>query len=137
MSGILGALASGAAPRIAVSNVTITSNTTDPVSASAQYTLNATGDIERFTTLGGTVDIGDWISPKSALKSPYTVRATVTSGALSSGTTGSDLALTGSQTWAVNQVGLGNNSATFTVDIKRGSTILATASITLNANVSP
>lgn len=136
MSGAL-AVVGASQPRIAVSNVTITSNTTDPVSGSAQYTLNTTGDIERFTTLGGTVDIGDWITPKGANKTPYTVRATVTAGALSSGTTGSDLALTSSQTWAVNQVGLGNNSATFTVDIKRGSTIVDTASITLNANVSP
>ena len=56
-------------PRIAVSNVTITSNTTDPVSGSA-HTLNTTGDIERFTTLGGTVDIGDWITPKGANRRP-------------------------------------------------------------------
>lgn len=139
MSGVLAALAGSGGNRLSISGVTVTSNTTSPVQASASYELTNGGDINRVTTLGGTVDIGDWIAPKAAAGSAYECRATVTAGALSSGTTGTWLDLGTTRTWTVNQNGGSSSSATLTIDIGRAgtSTAVVSATIVLNANQAP
>lgn len=139
MSGILGALAGAGGNRLSISGVTVTSNTTSPVQASASYELTNAGDINRITTLGGTVDIGDWVTPKAAAGAAYECRATVTAGALSSGTTGTWLNLATTRTWTVNENGGSSSSATLTIDIGRAglNTAIVSATIVLNANQAP
>lgn len=53
--------------------------------ATASYSLESDGDI---VTAPGPVDIGDWIAPRHAAGGNWEVRATVLSGALSSGVSG-------------------------------------------------
>lgn len=139
MTGILCMMAGLGGPKLQLSGVTITSNTTSPVQASASFELTNAGDVNRVTTLGGTVDIGDWIVPKSAAGSGYECRATVTAGALSSGTTGTWLSLGTTRTWTVNENGGSSSSATLTIDIGRAglSTAIVSATIVLNANQAP
>lgn len=139
MSGILGALAGSGGNRLSISGVSITSNATSPTPSVASYELTSAGDINRGTTQGGTVDIGDWIAPKAAAGAGYECRATVTSGALSSGTTGSWLNLGTTRTWSVVETGSSSSTATITVEIGRAglNTAVVSASITLTANQSP
>lgn len=92
---------------------------------SGGYKLEADGDIMART--GATtvyVDNGDWCVPKSkALGSGYQVRATLNSGSLSTGTTGTWLALTSDREWTVGQY----DTANLTIDIRNaGGTIVAT-----------
>jgi hypothetical protein len=103
--------------------------------ASVSYRLTNTGDIEWLSSIFGTQDIGDWISPKSGAPGSYEVRADLAPGsmALSSGTVGSWLALTSSRTWTVERSFVGVSESTIDVQIRLGGTVLTTARITLYA----
>lgn len=105
--------------------------------AVSTYTLSSTGDINQ-TVNTNTTDIGDWITPKSAAAN-YECFATLSSGTLSSGTTGSWLALTSSRSWTRNQSTNGTSTAVIVVQIRKTgtSTVLDTATITLEANREP
>ena len=48
-----------------------------------------------------SASLGDWVDPKSSAPGDYEIRATVTSGTLSSGTTNTWQALTSSRTWSI------------------------------------
>lgn len=100
-------------------------------SASASYRLTSTGDIEQINTLFGVRDIGDWISPKSGAPGTYEVRADLASGSrpISSGTLGSWLALTSSRTWTLQSSDVGSHEAQIVVQIRQGSTVLTSATI--------
>lgn len=103
-------------------------------SASASFALESDGDIiasEGF----GNVDVGDWISPKASAPGSYEVRATIVSGSLSSGTTGSWLALTSTRTWVVSRSSPGYSSCVLTIEIRLSGTVLDTTTVTLEAEV--
>jgi hypothetical protein len=105
--------------------------------AVSTYTLSSTGDINQ-TKNTTTTDIGDWITPKSAA-SNYECFATLSSGSLSSGTTGSWLALTSSRSWTRNQSTNGTSTAVIVVQIRKigTTTVLDSATITLEATREP
>lgn len=134
MSILLAAFAAMGGDRISLSGVAVSS-----VGAGAQtatYTLESDGDVVTATTPLGSSDIGDWIDPKANAPSDYEVRATLNSGTLSSGTTGSWLALTSNRSWSVAQfVNSGSsNAADLTIEIRKGSgATLASANVTLEA----
>jgi hypothetical protein len=103
---------------------------------SASFTLESDGDIISATTPGGSVDEGDWLNPKASAPSLYEVRATVTSGSLSSGTAGSWLALTSNRTWTRldSSAGDGANVCVLTIEIRyNGGAVLDTSTVTLTA----
>lgn len=135
MSILLAAFAAlGGEPLISLSNLTIGSSGAG--SQSASYTLESDGDVVATTTLFGSSDQGDWIDPKAAAPGTYEARVTVTSGSLSSGTTGTWLALTSNRTWTVTRDTVGTSTCVFTVEIRKGSgSTLASATITLEAEV--
>jgi hypothetical protein len=97
----------------------------------ATYTIKSDGTIT--TTAGGSAT---WNSSTTA-GSGYEVKATVTSGSLTSGTTGSWLALSSNRSWSKTDstAGGGDVSAIFRLDIRATgtTTVLDSATITLDA----
>ena len=135
MSILLAAFAAlGGEPLISLSNRTVFSS--GAASQTATYTLESDGDIVATTTPVGAVDVGDWIDPKAAAPGTYEVLATIVSGSLSSGTTGSWLALTSNRSWSVTRGSLGDATCIITVEIRKGGgATLASATIELTAEV--
>jgi hypothetical protein len=125
------------AETVTISDEFISSTRVASGTAVSTYTLSSTGDINR-TVNTNTTDIGDWITPKSAAAN-YECFATLSSGTLSSGTTGSWLALTSSRGWTRNRSTTGTSTAVIVVEIRKTgtSTVLDTATITLEANWEP
>lgn len=105
---------------------------TSPVDASATYTLTSGGS-EQATGFASNT----WLTAGSA--ADYEVRATVTSGTLTSGTTGSWLSLGITRAWNVTRTNNapGTDAATITVEIRLAATgtVLATVTVTMTATV--
>lgn len=139
MSGVgMMLLAAGGASTdiITITTATITAVEFSPTVASAAYSLDLNGGAYEITSTYGTLAIGNWVTPLSSAAN-YEAYATLVSGTLTSGTTGSWLALTSTRTWSRNRGGLspGVNQAVITVDIRKigTTTVLDTATITLQA----
>ncbi len=79
----------------------------------------------------------DWIIPNGSAPDDYEVRATVNSGAVSSGTTGTWLPLTSDRSWIVSCAGSGSSAAAnLTIEIRKGAgAALASAVYVLTADV--
>ena len=124
-------------PRITLTNQTIPASALDPADATAAYTLEADGDVSQSVN-GTPTDLGDWIAPKVGLAN-YEVFATLNSGSLTAGTTGSWVDLTLGPTWVRNRTTVGSAAANITVQIRRKftTTVLASATISLTADVDP
>lgn len=122
-------------PRVAISDLSVSDTTISPTNASAAYQLTSSGVINRVTVSGGTVAAGQWIMPASAAGSVYEVRATETSGTVSSGTVGSWLPLGTTRTWTLAQTSVGVSTCVLTIEIRMASSgaVLDTATVTLEA----
>lgn len=126
------------------SNATITLNntysvvhtTSTPDAAFVRIVFESDGDIITEGALG-TVDEGDWVSPKSAAPGSYEIRATLVDGDTPVGTLGSWLALTSNRTWSLTKPGLvpGFRESVFTIEIRLGTTVLDSTTVTLQAEV--
>lgn len=106
----------------------------EPDTATAIYRLSSDGSA--YSSSSGTLDLLEiWLDSGTA--SGFEVRATVTSGTLSSGTTGSWQVLSTDRSWTVTRSAVGVKSATMTVEIRNATTlaVLDSASITLQATV--
>jgi len=138
MSGIGMMLLAGGGDLVSISNATISSIDADPAAASSQYRIASTGSIDSIRSPGGTTSLGNWVVPTSSA-SNYEAKATVTSGTLTSGTTGSFISCAASPTWTRVATTRGTFTAVITVDIRLigTTTVLATASITLTATQTP
>lgn len=103
-----------------------------PGSALASYALLSSGSAQ----VDGSPVSGEWLVSGSA--SSFEVRATVQSGALTSGTTGSWLNLGTTREWVVERTTLGTNTCALLVEIRNASSgsVLDSATITLTAEVS-
>jgi hypothetical protein len=133
MSGILNLVVAGGV-RVALSAQGVVS--AGAGAQTATYTLSNAGQASRATTGGGTINISDeWVRPASAAGAVYECRATVTSGVLASGTTGTWLALNTTRAWTVSIAVIGTAEATITVEIRVAASglVLASASIDLTA----
>ena len=100
--------------------------------ATTGYRLNSSGIVEsRAVTTYATLET--WLTAGTA--SNYEVRATVTSGTLSSGTTGSWLNLGTAREWTVARATVGTKQAIFTVEIRNATTlaVVDAAQVTLEA----
>ncbi len=123
---------------ISIADVTAASSVASPTNATASYSLGNDGDIDRTAGTNTVSDQGDWISPRTGMAG-YEARATVTSGALTSGTEGTWLSLASTRTWSLTISGVapGSGSCVFTLEIRRAldGVVLDTATITLTAQV--
>lgn len=133
MSGALALLAAGGM-RVSLSNQTVSEERA--ATAACAYQLENDGDVVALRT-ASNIDVGDWIRPRSAAGSAYECRATIVSGALSSGVAGTWQSLGTTRSWAVAQSGTGTASCVFDVEIRHvaSGVVKATARITLSANV--
>lgn len=89
--------------------------------ATAGYRVNTSGIAEKRDGASYTT-LETWLSFGSA--SSYEVRATVTSGAVTSGTTGSWLALSSSQEWLVQRGTVGISNAVLTIEIRNATSLV-------------
>ena len=130
--------------RVGLTNTTVNDITVTPADCTAGFRLGADGKkyITNATGSGTFIDAGgnEWLFPNDALEADlYECFATVTSGSLTSGTAGSWLALTSNRDWTKVRTNdaAGTDTCIFTLDIRLigTSTVLATATITLNAEV--
>lgn len=103
--------------------------------ANAEYRLGSDGVAYTRTGTGSYTSVGNWCTPTS-LAGDFEVLATPTTGTPSSGTTGSWLALSSTQTWAVSASIGANKFCIMTVEVRRvgTTTTLDTATITLEAD---
>jgi hypothetical protein len=120
---------------ISISDEFISALNFEPDNATARYRLNSNGEVESLIN-GFTTTLEQWCTPTSAAGN-YEARVTVNSGSLSSGTTGTWLALSTSRTWSVVQSSVGSSSCNFTVEIRRTgtTTVLDSATIDLVAEM--
>ena len=95
--------------------------------ATASYTISSDGKVRNQAS---TI-LESWLLNGSA--SSFEVRATVTSGSLSSGTTGSWLACSSDRTWSVVNSAADNStiSVVMTVEIRDASTLVVADSATI------
>jgi hypothetical protein len=114
---------------------TVTDATASPNPSTATFRLTSGGVIQQVTGFG-TSSLGNWIDDTSQAGN-YEVRATLVSGTLSSGTTGSYLALTSNRSWSVSRSSPGVKSCTFTIEIRKIGTadVLDSATVNLEAAV--
>ena len=133
--------------RVSLQGKTVNANGATPTNVTAGFRLGADGKVYRARTqVGGgayeevSAGSNEWLDPHDGVAADaYECQATVTAGALTSGTAGSWLALTSDREWEVTRTNdvLGTDTCTFTLEIRRiGTTVvLNSASITLNAEV--
>jgi hypothetical protein len=103
-----------------------------PANATITFASNGT-----YSATGGAS--GNWGSPTTGgLGSGYDIRWTVVSGTLTTGTTGTWQSLSAGITYGRNRVAVGIATASGTVEIRDASTlaVLATSTVTLEAEVS-
>lgn len=132
MTGIMQLMAGGPVKLVSLQGLDPVAVATSPSDASATYALTNTG-LEQAT---GKAD-GTWLLGGSA--GDYDVRATLTSGTLTLGTTGSWLNLGTSRSWNVTRTddAAGTTTAEMTVEIRLAATgaVLATATVSFSAQV--
>lgn len=128
---MIGFAGAAGGPTIALSNQNIAALSADPTDATAAYSLENDGDVSR-TVNGAVTDLGDWMSPKnSGLASLFECRATLNSGSLTGGTTGSWLGLGTTRSWTRTQTSVGASAANLTIEIRRAGTTTTIASCTV------
>jgi hypothetical protein len=113
---------------------------TAPATGGAGYRLTSGGLEESGTGTAASIlygTIGNWVTP-TGNAGLYEVRATLNSGAVSSGTTGSWLALTSTRTWTVTRGTVGVSSANLTIEVRRASdgVVLGSAPVVLTVDIS-
>lgn len=133
MSGGALLLLAAGGPLFKVHTSAVSSNG-DGGAITASIAYQNDGDIQTDTT-DGSLDVGDWISPKALAPGAYTIRVHVDSGTLDSGdSVDADLALSTTRSWGISQAAVGSKSATITVTIKdAGGNTVASGQVTLSA----
>lgn len=125
----------GGVTAVSITNQIINSTAAAP--SKAEYVLDSNGDALQVTTSGGTVPIaGEWLVSGAA--ADFEVMATVNSGSLTTGTTGSWESLSVTQSWTKEQAVAGSSTVNFTVQIRRAAdgAVLDSADIDMTADAS-
>lgn len=124
--------------QITVSDMNAEATVANPNTATSSYSIANDGDIDAVNGTNTIVDRGDWITPKINMAN-YEVRASIVSGSVTSGTTGSWLSLASTRTWTVERSGIGAGTTTcvLTIEIRRASdgTVMDSATVTMQATV--
>lgn len=126
---------------VSISNQSLLKNSLSPTDAYTRYQLDSDGKVyklEGTTASTPSTFVEDWVVPNGDA-SNYECFATLDSGSLQTGTTGTWLALTSDRMWGVAVTGLGTQSATLTIAIREvgTGTNLTSATISLEATVEP
>lgn len=104
-----------------------------PVTALIRF--QSDGDIQNHNN----ISVGQWIHPDIGATdgTGYEIRATANPDTPDSGTMGTWLPLTSSNTWQETRTGLGSDTKVFDIEIRASSsgTILASTTVTLKAEV--
>lgn len=118
---------------ITISDVTVSASN-GGAGANASYELQTDGDISQSIN-GSASNIGEWVVPRSAAGGNFEVFATLNSGTLSTGTTGSWLDLGSDRSWGVSQAIVGTKTAVIGLEIRRvgTTTVLDSCTVTLEA----
>lgn len=123
-------------PSVNINGGSMNSVAISPTDATSGYQLNSSGAEQEITTFG-TSTFNTWLLSGSAAN--YDVFATLNSGTLTSGTTGTWLNLGTSRSWLVtrtsNTAGSANVSLTIQIRPAGGGAVLDTANVTLTATV--
>lgn len=134
MSGVMAATAAGADIRVEIANAAVYALETGSM-ATAAYRLTALGSVDELVNMLPN-SLSRWFSPPyPAAGAFYEARATMVSGALSGGTTGSWLGLGSDREWTVQRNSAGTSVAQFTLEIRHAGSgvVLDTATIDLEA----
>ena len=132
---------SGATDQLQLVGYSATISEALPVTGGLGYRLTSGGKEESGFGSASSISYfeeGNWVVPNGSA-SLYEVRATVTSGAVTSGTTGSWLSLGTTREWTLTRDTVGNSAVSLTIDIRLiggPGTILATASVNLDITLS-
>jgi hypothetical protein len=109
----------------------------DTAPSYASYGLLSNGNVETDSNSTGSAVIGQWIVPATTA-ADYEVRATLTGGSLTSGTTGSYISLGSTRTWRVEANSPGSNQgANLTIEIRLTAgpgPVVATALVSIQAD---
>lgn len=109
-----------------------------PDDARVTYTVGSDGTLLVTDATFGTIASYNWITPTTGSTTHY-VRATLTSGTFSSGTTGSWLALTTNRAWVTEVTSsFGTKSTSALIEIATdsgGTNVVVSANVTLEATV--
>jgi hypothetical protein len=121
---------------IAFDSYTLSDFQLDPNDAICYYRINSNGNVYG-TSVGIPFDLLEqWATPTS-IASQYEVYATLNTGSLSGGTTGSWLSLGTTQDWWVERTSIGSKVANMTMEVRKigTSTVLDTWTIEIEALV--
>lgn len=127
---MMGSGASGGSASASITNQTI--NSIQLSTATAGYRLNSAGTAQRLVQASYTT-LETWLVSGTA--SQFEVRVTPTGDALSTGTTGSWLALSSDREWTLVQASVAAKSTSLLVEIRNASSgaVLDSATVTLYA----
>lgn len=122
-------------PVIDMASGTQLDEATSPGAAQVILDVTSAGTYAVTLSTSGGGPTGDWISPTSLASGSYEIRATATSGTVSTGTVGSWLALSSTRTWTVSRGSVGSKACTLTIEIRTEGVTVYSGSITLRATV--
>lgn len=108
---------------------------TEVGAALAKSEFQSDGDIHSINTIG-SVDEGDWISPKSAAPGAYEIMAHQDSGDaldVTSDALDTWLALSSTRQWSISTIASGLKTASLTVSIRLGTQVLSSGVFALSA----
>jgi hypothetical protein len=131
--GIIQMLIASGGLQVALEAHTVSRIVVDPADAYAGLRLNSSGIIEERKASYTAFET--WLLSGAA--SDYEVRATLNTGSLTSGTTGTWLSCGTSREWLCSSTVIGISQATLTIEIRRvsDSLILESAAVSLYAEV--
>lgn len=132
----LGASAT-AAVTAATSDRTVSASALSPADATALYEVNFNGQVREALNNAASTFVENWLL--SGVNTDYDVRATIVSGALSSGPVGVWTSGATGSAWTVARTSnlAGTTSCTFTLELRRTSdlVVIDSSTIILNATV--
>jgi hypothetical protein len=105
---------------VGIGNLNLDDSTTQPANAGVTLTYKSDGSILAEYLNKANDDLGFWIAPQAGMGG-FSIRATINSGTVTSGTTGSWLPLTSDQAWSKTRVidSAGTSVVELTIEIAR------------------
>jgi hypothetical protein len=121
-------------PLVSVPSANISDAVGAPSIATASVSFENDGDRIEATSLG-SVDVGDWITPKALAPGGYEIMAHLNSGNTPAGSAlDTWLALTGNRGWSLTTTGISEHlTANLTVSIRLSGAVIASGTIVLDA----
>lgn len=120
-----------------VNDATYSASALSPADATISVTFNSSGQVTISQNGGAPVNQYTWMNGGTAAN--YDIRATIVSGTVTTGTTGSWLSLSGGQSWSKTRTSnlAGTDTVVLTIEIRDASTlsVLDSGTVQLDAVV--